>query len=97
MQRESLTRQGSKAGSKGEDEERKRPPPLRAKEKGPERLAIIDLGPERLAIIDGTKNSALYLKILKENLQPSVCDLRLKHTWVMQQDNDHKHTSKSTS
>ncbi len=35
MQRESLTRQGSKAGEdKGEDGERKRPPPLRAKEKG---------------------------------------------------------------
>ncbi len=54
-------------------------------------------GPGWLAIIDGTMNSALYLKILKENVQPSVCDLKLKHTWVMQQDNDPKHTSKSTS
>ncbi len=26
-----------------------------------------------------------------------VCDLKLKRTWVMQQDNDPKHTSKSTS
>ncbi len=42
-------------------------------------------------------NSALYQKILKENVQPSVCDLKLKRTWVMQQDNDPKHTSKSTS
>ncbi len=50
-----------------------------------------------LAIIDGTMNSALYQKILKENVRPSVCDLKLKHTWVMQQDNDLKHTSKSTS
>ncbi len=54
-------------------------------------------GPEWLAIIDGTMNSALYQNILKENVQPSVCDLKLKRTWVMQQDNDPKHTSKSTS
>ncbi len=54
-------------------------------------------GPGRLAIIDGTMNSALYQKILKENVRPSVCDLKLKRTWVMQQDNDPKHTSKSTS
>ncbi len=42
-------------------------------------------------------NSALYQKILKENVRPSVCDLKLKRTWVMQQDNDPKHTSKFTS
>ncbi len=42
-------------------------------------------------------NSALYQKILKENVRPSVYDLKLKRTWVMQQDNDPKHTSKSTS
>ncbi len=53
--------------------------------------------PGRLAIIDGTMNSAFYQKILKENVWPSVCDLKLKCTWVMQQDNDLKHTSKSTS
>ena len=54
-------------------------------------------GPGRLVIIDGTMNSALYQKILKENVCPSVCDLKLKRSWVMQQDNDLKHTSKSTS
>ncbi len=53
--------------------------------------------PGRLAIIDGTMNSAFYHKILKKNVRPSVCDLKLKRTWVMQQDNDPKHTSKSTS
>ncbi len=53
--------------------------------------------PGRLAIIDGTMNSALYQKILKENVQASVCDLKLKRTWVMQRDNDLKHTSKPTS
>ncbi len=56
-----------------------------------------DSGSGRLAIIDGTMNSALYQKILKENIQPSVYDLKLKRTWVMQQDNDLKHISKSTS
>ncbi|KAK3531714.1 hypothetical protein QTP70_025948, partial [Hemibagrus guttatus] len=54
-------------------------------------------GPGRLAVINGTMNSAVYQKILKENVQPSVCDLKLKRTWVLQQDNDPKHTSKSTS
>ncbi|KAK3552084.1 hypothetical protein QTP70_033659 [Hemibagrus guttatus] len=54
-------------------------------------------GPGRLAVINGTMNSAVYQKILKENVRPSVCDLELKRTWVLQQDNDPKHTSKSTS
>ncbi len=45
-----------------------------------------DSGPGRLSIIDGTMNSALYQKILKENVQPSVYDLKLKRTWVMQQE-----------
>ncbi|KAK3521227.1 hypothetical protein QTP70_001041 [Hemibagrus guttatus] len=53
--------------------------------------------PGRLAVISGTMNSADYQKILKENVRPSVCDLKLKRTWVLQQDNDPKHTSKSTS
>ncbi len=54
-------------------------------------------GSGRLAIIDGTMHFALYQKILKENMCSSVCDLKLKHSWDMQQDNDPKHTSKSTS
>ncbi|KAK3527966.1 hypothetical protein QTP86_013080 [Hemibagrus guttatus] len=53
--------------------------------------------PGRLAVMNGTMNSAVYQKILKENVRPSVCDLKLKQTWVLQQDNDPKHTSKSTS
>ncbi|KAK3515289.1 hypothetical protein QTP70_013482 [Hemibagrus guttatus] len=47
-------------------------------------------GPGRLAVINGTMNSAVYQKILKENVWPSVCDLKLKRTWVLQQDNDPK-------
>ncbi|KAK3561426.1 hypothetical protein QTP86_002540 [Hemibagrus guttatus] len=54
-------------------------------------------GPGRLAVINGTMNSAVYQKILKETVRPSVCDLKLKRTWVLQQDNDPKHSSKSTS
>ncbi|KAK3514690.1 hypothetical protein QTP70_027774 [Hemibagrus guttatus] len=54
-------------------------------------------GPGRLAVINGTMNSAVYQNILKENVRPSVCDLKLKRTWVLQQDNDPKHSSKSTS
>ncbi|KAK3521940.1 hypothetical protein QTP70_020054 [Hemibagrus guttatus] len=54
-------------------------------------------GPGRLTVINGTMNSAVYQKILKENVRPSVCDLKLKQTWVLQQNNDPKHTSKSTS
>ncbi len=53
-------------------------------------------GPGRLAIIDGTMDT-LYQIILKENIRLSVCYLKLKHTWVMQQDNDPKHNSKSSS
>ncbi len=54
-------------------------------------------GPGRLAVINGTMNSAVYQKILKDNVRPSVRDLKLKRTCVLQQDNDPKHTSKSTS
>ncbi|KAK3534100.1 hypothetical protein QTP86_002207 [Hemibagrus guttatus] len=60
-------------------------------------VTVNKAGPGRLAVINGTMNSAVYQKILKENVRPSVCDLKLKRTWVLQQDNDPKHTSKSTS
>lgn len=32
-----------------------------------------------------------------ENVRQSVCDLRLKHTLVVQQDNDTKHTKQWTT
>ncbi len=56
-----------------------------------------DSGTGQLVIIYWTMNSALYQKILKENVHLSVCDLKLKHTWVMLQDSDPKHTSKCIS
>ncbi|KAI3354711.1 hypothetical protein L3Q82_019199 [Scortum barcoo] len=43
-------------------------------------------GPGRRAVINGTMNSAVYQKILKENVRPSVCDLKLKRTLVLQQE-----------
>lgn len=42
----------------------------------------------RLAIIEEITNSALYHKILKENVGSLVCEL--KYTLVMQEDNDPK-------
>ncbi len=35
-------------------------------------------GPGRLAVINGTMNSAVYQKIMKDNVRPSVRDLKLK-------------------
>ncbi|KAK3560943.1 hypothetical protein QTP86_023128 [Hemibagrus guttatus] len=59
---------------------------------------------QRQLIQEVTKDPATTSKELqaspasvKENVRPSVCDLKLKRTWVLQQDNDPKHTSKSTS
>lgn len=43
-----------------------------------------------------TVNSVLQQKILKEIVQPSVCDQKLKPAWFIQQDNVLKHTSKLT-
>lgn len=45
-------------------------------------------GPQRLAVVNRTMNSAVYQNILKENVRPSVHDIKLKTTWVLQQHND---------
>lgn len=42
----------------------------------------------KLAVINGTMNSSVYQKLLKENVE---------RTWVLQQDDDPKDTSKSPS
>ncbi len=53
--------------------------------------------PGQPAIIDGTMNSELYQQILKENVRTSCLRNRvLRKMWVMQQDNNSKHTSHST-
>lgn len=49
--------------------------------------------PGHLAVIDLTTNSSLYQSIIDSNIWPSVQQLDL--TWVEQQDNDAKHSSKS--
>lgn len=54
-------------------------------------------GPGRIAIIEGKMNSQVYQDILQENLRPSVHQLKLNRRWVLQQDNDPKHRSKSTT
>lgn len=54
-------------------------------------------GPWRLAWVNGTRNSAVYQKILKDNVRLSVHDLKMKQTWILQQVNDPKQTSKSNS
>ena len=41
-------------------------------------------------------NGAKYRKILVENLLQSTQDLRLGQRFTFQQDNDHKHTAKTT-
>lgn len=42
-------------------------------------------------------NSAVYQMMLKENVRPSGCGLKLSRFCLMQQDNDPKHTNMSTS
>lgn len=54
-------------------------------------------GPGQLTIIEGKMNSQVYQKILQDNVRVSVRQLKLCRSWVMQQDNDPKHWSKSTT
>ena len=54
-------------------------------------------GPGQLGIIDGKVISQVYQDILQENVRLFVRQLKLNRSWVMQQDNDPKHRSKSTT
>ena len=53
-------------------------------------------GPGALVRIDGIMNSTEYQAILAENLVSSVRRLVLGRKWTFPQDNDPKHTSRST-
>uniref|UniRef100_A0AAZ3PFP1 Tc1-like transposase DDE domain-containing protein n=1 Tax=Oncorhynchus tshawytscha TaxID=74940 RepID=A0AAZ3PFP1_ONCTS len=53
-------------------------------------------GTGRLVTIEGKMNGAKYRPILDENLLQSTQDLRLGRRFTFQQDNNLKHTSKTT-
>uniref|UniRef100_A0A3B4T8G8 Tc1-like transposase DDE domain-containing protein n=1 Tax=Seriola dumerili TaxID=41447 RepID=A0A3B4T8G8_SERDU len=53
-------------------------------------------GTGRLVRIEGKMNGAKYRDILDENLLQSAQDLRLGRRFTFQQDNDPKHTAKTT-
>ena len=53
-------------------------------------------GTWRLVRIEGKMNGAKYREIIDENLLLSVQDLRLGGMFNFQQDNDPKHTAKTT-
>ncbi|KAG2466461.1 TCB1 transposase, partial [Polypterus senegalus] len=48
----------------------------------------------RLVRIKGKMTAAMYRDVLDENLLQSAPDLRLGRRFIIQQDNDHKHTAK---
>ncbi|KAK3550789.1 hypothetical protein QTP70_005471 [Hemibagrus guttatus] len=53
-------------------------------------------GTGRLVRMEGKMNAAMYRDILDENLLQSALDLRLGRRFILQQDNDPKHTAKIT-
>ena len=53
-------------------------------------------GVGKVSVIDGKMNVESYQKILQDNLMTSVEKLRLPPDWIFQQDNDPKHTARST-
>lgn len=53
-------------------------------------------GPGPLAITEGKMNTQVYQNILQDIVRVAVCQLKLR-IWVMQQDNDPMHRSKSTT
>jgi hypothetical protein len=53
-------------------------------------------GIARLVRIEGKINRAKYREILDENLRQSTQDLRLGQRFIFQQNNDPKHTAKTT-
>uniref|UniRef100_A0A1I7XBN8 HTH_Tnp_Tc3_1 domain-containing protein n=1 Tax=Heterorhabditis bacteriophora TaxID=37862 RepID=A0A1I7XBN8_HETBA len=50
-------------------------------------------GPEPLHIVEGIMDSTSYVRILENNLLPYVRSQRLGRNWIIEQDNDAKHSS----
>ena len=50
-----------------------------------------------LVVIKSTMNSSVCQSIPESNVRPSVRQLKCGQNWFMQQDSDHKHTSKFTT
>ena len=50
----------------------------------------------KISVIDGKMNAQMYKQILQENFMFSVDSLELPSDYIFQQDNDPKHTAKST-
>ena len=50
----------------------------------------------KISVIDDKMNAQKYKKILQENLMSSVESLELPYDYIFQQDNDPRHTAKST-
>ena len=53
-------------------------------------------GTGRLVMIDGKMNGEKYREILDENMLRRAQDLRLGRRFIFKQDNDPKHTAKTT-
>ena len=58
---------------------------------------IASSGPGQIAIIEEEMISQVYQGTLQDNARVDACQLKLKRRWVMQQDIDPKHQSKSTT
>ncbi len=58
---------------------------------------FVATGPGDRTVIESTVNYSVYQSILESNLRPFIWQLKLGQNWVIQQDNDPKHTSKSTA
>ena len=53
-------------------------------------------GVGKISVIDGKMNAQKYKQTLQENLMSSIESLGLPSDYIFQQDNDSKHTTKST-